>query len=158
MELNPHFSTCFIVCCLTEHRKNLSFLQEVVRSFISTSNKLQPLLSKRNIVLSAICPPICATTSLGHQSLSPVLSSTISTIIPTFIYWPTPPCVYPSINHTKLQRTCPFVVRSKFFSPNHSPIHVSSPSITTFHPYIDRTIHNQGLEDEKCINTASDSV
>lgn len=158
MELHLHFSICFIACCLTEHRKNLSFLQEVVRSFIFTSNKLQPLLSEQNIILSAICPPICASTSLGHQSWSPVLSSTISTIIPTFIYWPMPSRVYPSINHEKLRRTCPFVVRSKFFLTNHSPIHVSSPSIITFHPYIHRSIHNRGLKDEKCINPASDSV
>jgi len=115
MELHLHLSICFIAYCLTEHGKNLSFLQEVVHSFIFTSNKLQSPLSKQNIVLSAICPPICASTSLGHQSLSPVLSSTISTIIPTFNYWPTPPRVYPSINHAKLQRTYPFAIRTKIF-------------------------------------------
>lgn len=52
----------------------------------------------QNITLSTVFPVLYKSTSWGHQSLSPSLSSSVLTIIPVFIYWPTPSCLYPSIN------------------------------------------------------------
>jgi hypothetical protein len=80
-------------------------------------------LSKEIIILSAICPPICASTSLGHQSLSP---SPLSYYINHYSY----------LHLLTYTPTCPSINKSCKASP-HISIRCSIQffSYPTIHPH-----------------------